>query len=150
VCVHTACGLGIQQEWPANKGEARPSAEQAWCGGNTWWCHLDKAEFLCCHCQVRMATFSQHHVDGLDLALTPLQAMMRTFPDVKDEPLRCRSAFLLYLALACPPLHRIHFCALRMGLTSGAWLQCMVRLLSGLLRVCTLLRRWTCRVGALI
>jgi hypothetical protein len=36
-----------------------------------------------------MATFSQHHVDGLDLALTPLQAMMRTFPDVKDEPLRC-------------------------------------------------------------
>ena len=35
-----------------------------------------------------MATFSQHHVDGLDLALTPLQAMMRTFPDIKDEPLR--------------------------------------------------------------
>lgn len=38
--------------------------------------------------QVRMATFSQHHVDGLDLALTPLQAMMRIFPGVKDEPLR--------------------------------------------------------------
>lgn len=38
--------------------------------------------------QVRMATFSQHHVDGLDLALTPLQAMMRTFTGVKDEPLR--------------------------------------------------------------
>lgn len=39
-----------------------------------------------------MATFSQHHVDGLDLALTPLQAMMRMFPNVKDEPLRCRFA----------------------------------------------------------
>ncbi len=35
--------------------------------------------------QVRLATFSQHHVDGLDLALTPLQCMMRSFPNVKDE-----------------------------------------------------------------
>ncbi len=43
---------------------------------------------LRCGLQVRMATFSQHHVDGLDLALTPLQAMMRMFPGVKDEPCR--------------------------------------------------------------
>mmetsp|Transcript_19452 Transcript_19452/g.58771 ORF Transcript_19452/g.58771 Transcript_19452/m.58771 type:complete len:828 (+) Transcript_19452:417-2900(+) len=35
--------------------------------------------------KVRLATFSQHHVDGLDLALTPLQCMMRSFPNVKDE-----------------------------------------------------------------
>lgn len=39
--------------------------------------------------QVRLATFSQHHVDGLDLALTPLQYMMRSFPGTKDEQQRC-------------------------------------------------------------
>lgn len=39
--------------------------------------------------QVRLATFSQHHVDGLDLALTPLQYMMRCFPGTKDEQQRC-------------------------------------------------------------
>lgn len=32
--------------------------------------------------QVRLAVFSQHHVDGLDLALTPLQYMAKTFPQV--------------------------------------------------------------------
>ena len=53
-----------------------------------------------------MATFSQHHVDGLDLALTPLQAMMRIFPGVKDEPLRCHPS------PRCPILvHSLH-CAL--------------------------------------
>ncbi len=32
--------------------------------------------------QVRLAVFSQHHVDGLDLALTPLQYMLKVFPQV--------------------------------------------------------------------
>lgn len=35
--------------------------------------------------KVKLATFSQHHVDGLDLALTPLQCMMRSYPNIKDE-----------------------------------------------------------------
>ncbi|KAG2441206.1 hypothetical protein HYH02_010050 [Chlamydomonas schloesseri] len=38
--------------------------------------------------RVRLATFSQHHVDGLDLAMTPLQIMARTFPDSKEPELR--------------------------------------------------------------
>ena len=32
--------------------------------------------------QVRLAVFSQHHVDGLDLALTPLQYMCKIYPEV--------------------------------------------------------------------
>ena len=36
-----------------------------------------------------MATFSQHHVDGLDLALSPLAAMLRMFPGTKEQPMRC-------------------------------------------------------------
>lgn len=35
-----------------------------------------------CSLQVRLAVFSQHHVDGLDLALSPLQYMAKTFPQV--------------------------------------------------------------------
>ncbi|KAG1664619.1 hypothetical protein FOA52_004494 [Chlamydomonas sp. UWO 241] len=38
--------------------------------------------------KVRLATFSQHHVDGLDLALTPLQVMMKTYPQLKDHEAR--------------------------------------------------------------
>lgn len=38
--------------------------------------------------QVRMATFSQHHVDGIDMALTPLQALLRAFPNSKDQEIR--------------------------------------------------------------
>jgi ATP-binding cassette subfamily F protein 3 len=38
--------------------------------------------------QVRIAIFSQHHVDGLDLALTPLQLMMKSFAGLKDEQAR--------------------------------------------------------------
>ncbi|KAG2423892.1 hypothetical protein HXX76_014945 [Chlamydomonas incerta] len=38
--------------------------------------------------RVRLATFNQHHVDGLDLALTPLQIMARSFPDAKEPELR--------------------------------------------------------------
>ncbi len=32
-----------------------------------------------------MAVFSQHHVDGLDLALTPLAYMLASFPNTKDQ-----------------------------------------------------------------
>ena len=39
--------------------------------------------------KVRMATFSQHHVDGLDLALTPIQAMLKAFPNTKEQEMRC-------------------------------------------------------------
>jgi len=49
-------------------------------------------------CQVRLATFSQHHVDGLDLALTALQYMLRSFPGTKDE--QQRSAIVLRTAQA--------------------------------------------------
>lgn len=36
--------------------------------------------FLQKHMQVRMAVFSQHHVDGLDLSSTPLLYMAHCFP----------------------------------------------------------------------
>jgi len=42
--------------------------------------------------QVRMATFSQHHVDGLDLALSPLAYMLKCFPLTKDQEQRCAAA----------------------------------------------------------
>jgi ATP-binding cassette subfamily F protein 3 len=32
----------------------------------------------------RIAVFAQHHVDGLDLALTPLQYMAKCFPEAKE------------------------------------------------------------------
>ncbi|GAB4813067.1 hypothetical protein N2152v2_000113 [Parachlorella kessleri] len=35
--------------------------------------------------KVRLATFSQHHVDGLDLALTPLQYMAKCYPQAKEH-----------------------------------------------------------------
>ena len=35
-----------------------------------------------------MASFSQHHVDGLDLASTPLGYLMKQFPGVPDQRLR--------------------------------------------------------------
>jgi len=38
--------------------------------------------------KVRLATFSQHHVDGLDLASTPLQIMMRAYPELKEHEAR--------------------------------------------------------------
>jgi ATP-binding cassette subfamily F protein 3 len=42
------------------------------------------------HTQVKLATFSQHHVDGLDLALTPLALMMRTYPGLKEHDARAQ------------------------------------------------------------
>jgi len=41
--------------------------------------------------KVRMAVFSQHHVDGLDLALTPLAYMLASFPNTKDQEHRWAS-----------------------------------------------------------
>ncbi|KAK4489224.1 hypothetical protein RD792_005019 [Penstemon davidsonii] len=38
--------------------------------------------------KVRMAVFSQHHVDGLDLSSNPLLYMMRCFPGVPEQKLR--------------------------------------------------------------
>ncbi|CAM5999250.1 unnamed protein product [Sphagnum balticum] len=38
--------------------------------------------------KVRMAVFSQHHVDGLDLSSTPLLYMSRCFPGVLEQRLR--------------------------------------------------------------
>ena len=35
--------------------------------------------------KVRMAVFSQHHVDGLDLALTPLAYMLASFANTKEQ-----------------------------------------------------------------
>lgn len=41
----------------------------------------DLASFACFSCpQVRIAVFSQHHVDGLDLSSNPLLYMMRCYP----------------------------------------------------------------------
>ena len=42
--------------------------------------------------KVRLAVFSQHHVDGLDLALTPLQYMASCFPDAKEPEHRSHLA----------------------------------------------------------
>ncbi|CAA7399078.1 unnamed protein product [Spirodela intermedia] len=38
--------------------------------------------------KVRMAVFSQHHVDGLDLSSNPLLYMMRCYPGVPEQKLR--------------------------------------------------------------
>ena len=39
--------------------------------------------------KLRVATFSQHHVDGLDLAMTPLQYLASCYPHAKEP--QCRS-----------------------------------------------------------
>ena len=38
--------------------------------------------------RTRFATFSQHHVDGLDLALNPLQYLCRCFAGTPEQDLR--------------------------------------------------------------
>ena len=40
--------------------------------------------------KVRMAVFSQHHVDGLDLALTPLAYMLASFANTQEQEHRCQ------------------------------------------------------------
>ncbi|QDZ23211.1 ABC transporter [Chloropicon primus] len=38
--------------------------------------------------QVRVSVFSQHHVDGLDLCLRPLEYMLKEFPNTSDDVMR--------------------------------------------------------------
>lgn len=38
--------------------------------------------------KAKFAIFSQHHVDGLDLALSPLQYLVKEYPDIKEQELR--------------------------------------------------------------
>ena len=61
--------------------------------------------------KVRLAIFSQHHVDGLDLALTPLKYMAKCFPDAKD------------------PVHRSHLASF--GVTAELATQAMYTLSGG-------------------
>jgi hypothetical protein len=54
-------------------------------------CHIVSMPLLpLCDCclQVRLAVFSQHHVDGLDLALSPLQIMLNSYAGLKDQEAR--------------------------------------------------------------
>jgi len=58
--------------------------------------------------KVRMATFSQHHVDGLDLALTPLQVMMKAYPLIKDHEARAQlGSFGINTELASQPMYTL-------------------------------------------
>eukprot|EP00798_Chlamydomonas_sp_ICE-L_P006023 gene6023-12747_t len=58
--------------------------------------------------RVRLATFSQHHVDGLDLALTPLAIMMREYPHLKDHEVRQQlGKFGISDVLASQPLYTL-------------------------------------------
>eukprot|EP00197_Chlamydomonas_leiostraca_P008797 CAMPEP_0202864636 /NCGR_PEP_ID=MMETSP1391-20130828/4798_1 /ASSEMBLY_ACC=CAM_ASM_000867 /TAXON_ID=1034604 /ORGANISM="Chlamydomonas leiostraca, Strain SAG 11-49" /LENGTH=767 /DNA_ID=CAMNT_0049544399 /DNA_START=78 /DNA_END=2381 /DNA_ORIENTATION=- len=58
--------------------------------------------------KVRLAVFSQHHVDGMDLALTPLASMQRAYPDVKDDLLRGHlGSFGLPQELAEKPMYQL-------------------------------------------
>ncbi|WIA32674.1 hypothetical protein OEZ86_003475 [Tetradesmus obliquus] len=58
--------------------------------------------------KVRMATFSQHHVDGMDLALNALQVMLRSYPDLKEQEARQHlGSFGLSGPLALQPLYTL-------------------------------------------
>ncbi len=58
--------------------------------------------------KVRMATFSQHHVDGLDLALTPLQLMMKSYAGLKEPEARSHlSSFGVAAELAGQPMYTL-------------------------------------------
>ncbi|KAL4424205.1 hypothetical protein ABPG75_001506 [Micractinium tetrahymenae] len=58
--------------------------------------------------KVRLAVFSQHHVDGLDLALSPLQYMLKVFPQHKEEVHRSQlSSFGIPADLAAQPMYTL-------------------------------------------
>eukprot|EP00775_Hariotina_reticulata_P003197 gene3197-3475_t len=58
--------------------------------------------------KVRLAVFSQHHVDGLDLALNPLQIMLRAYPDLKEQEARGHlGSFGVSGPLALQPLYTL-------------------------------------------
>jgi ATP-binding cassette subfamily F protein 3 len=58
---------------------------------------------------VRVAVFSQHHVDGLDLALTPVEVMTRAYaPQLKDQEARSHlGSFGIGGTLALQPLYTL-------------------------------------------
>lgn len=58
--------------------------------------------------KVRMAVFSQHHVDGLDLTSNPLLYMMRCFPGVPEQKLRSHlGSFGVTGSLALQPMYTL-------------------------------------------
>ncbi|KAJ6841069.1 ABC transporter F family member 3 [Iris pallida] len=58
--------------------------------------------------KVRMAVFSQHHVDGLDLSSNPLLYMMRCFPGVPEQKLRSHlGSFGVTGNLALQPMYTL-------------------------------------------
>ncbi|KAH7287997.1 hypothetical protein KP509_31G006600 [Ceratopteris richardii] len=58
--------------------------------------------------KVRMAVFSQHHVDGLDLSATPLLYMMRCYPGVVEQKLRAHlGSFGITGNLALQPMYTL-------------------------------------------
>uniref|UniRef100_A0A2P2LQS3 Uncharacterized protein MANES_02G005700 n=1 Tax=Rhizophora mucronata TaxID=61149 RepID=A0A2P2LQS3_RHIMU len=58
--------------------------------------------------KVRIAVFSQHHVDGLDLSSNPLLYMMRCFPGVPDQKLRAHlGSFGVTGNLALQPMYTL-------------------------------------------
>jgi len=57
---------------------------------------------------IRMATFSQHHMDGLELHLSPLQYFQKTFVNEKDDQLRSHlSRFGVSGALALQAMYTL-------------------------------------------
>ncbi|KAJ3689153.1 hypothetical protein LUZ61_018317 [Rhynchospora tenuis] len=58
--------------------------------------------------KVRMAVFSQHHVDGLDLSSNPLLYMMRCYPGVPEQKLRAHlGSFGVSGSLALQPMYTL-------------------------------------------
>lgn len=58
--------------------------------------------------KVRIAVFSQHHVDGLDLSSNPLLYMMRNFPGVPEQKLRAHlGSFGITGNLALQPMYTL-------------------------------------------
>ncbi|CAL5360282.1 unnamed protein product [Camellia sinensis] len=58
--------------------------------------------------KVRIAVFSQHHVDGLDLSSNPLLYMMRCFPGVPEQKLRAHlGSFGITGNLALQPMYTL-------------------------------------------
>ncbi|XP_031501783.1 ABC transporter F family member 3 isoform X2 [Nymphaea colorata] len=58
--------------------------------------------------KVRMAVFSQHHVDGLDLSSNPLLYMMRCYPGVPEQKLRAHlGSFGVSGNLALQPMYTL-------------------------------------------
>ncbi|KAL9259154.1 ABC transporter F family member 3-like protein [Drosera capensis] len=58
--------------------------------------------------KVRIAVFSQHHVDGLDLSSNPLLYMMRCYPGVPEQKLRAHlGSFGITGNLALQPMYTL-------------------------------------------